>query len=138
MGILINLRTGTEVNIKTLRVEAEVRYWEDADLNGQEDFDGNIPCRYDHFWCPDIDTETGKINNWVIGNTAKLHYKVCDGCHWELLDEKDEIVVQNGNDYVPDTLCPERNGYGDYIIMSIDKDGYIRDWKFNIKDFINN
>ncbi len=135
----ITLKTEKQFEIKTLRVVAEVRYWEDATLNGKDDEEGNMPCRKgNEHWCPDIDIETGKIKNWLVGTTAKLHYKVCDGCHWELLDEDDNIVLQNEEDYVPETLCPDRNGYGDYIKMTIDAEGLIQNWKFNINDFTEN
>jgi hypothetical protein len=55
-----------------------------------------------------------------------------------VLDEKNEIVLQSIDDYVPNTLCPDGNGYGDYIKMTIDAEGLIQNWKFNINDFIEN
>jgi hypothetical protein len=134
----ITLKTEKDFEIKTLRVVAEVRYWEDATLNGKDDEEGNMPCRKDIHWCPDIDIETGKILNWVTGNVAKLHYKVCDRCHWVVLDKNNEIVLQSIDDYVPKTLCPDGNGYGDYIKMTINSEGYIQNWKFNINDFTEN
>jgi hypothetical protein len=33
-------------------------------------------------------------------------------------------------------MCPKENGYGDYVIMDIDKDGKILNWKPNLEDFI--
>ncbi len=37
--------------------------------------------------------------------------------------------------YVPETMCPVGNGYGDYIIMNVFEDGTIENWNFNIDDF---
>lgn len=119
-----------------LYVTAKVRYWEDSKVNGQNDTDDgkHIPCKTVGMWCPKIDIDTGVIDNWIIGITAEIHYKVCDEFYWELADEYYELVAQ-GEGYVPKTLCPKADGYGDYIIMDIDKDGKIKDWKFNPKDF---
>lgn len=127
-----------EVELKTLIVHAGVRYWEDSEVNGQEDTDGDlIPCRVGDTWKPIIDIDTGIITNWKKGTTAKVHYKVCDCCGWDLLDDKGNILLSNEDGYVPDTLCPADSGYGDYIIMSIDENGKIEDWEFELSDFQN-
>lgn len=120
-----------------LIVNAQVRYWDDALINGVEDSeDGkNTPCKQGEMWCPEINIETGIIENWEIGKTAKIHFKVCDGCGYKLLDTSGNVLKSQDDGYVPDTLCPIGNGYGDYIIMSIDENGQIDKWKFNIDDF---
>jgi hypothetical protein len=134
----MKIKTVTEVEVKTLRVVAEARYWEDSTVNGVEDTEGTlIPCRDGDNWCPVIDVETGIITNWEKGKTAEIHYKVCDQCSWSLLDTEDNVVATQEDDYVPDTLCPEGDGYGDYIIMNIDENGQIQNWKFNEEDFSN-
>ena len=46
---------------------------------------------------------------------------------FEVLDEQGNVVSEY-SDYVPKCMCPKENGYGDYIIMDIDKDGYINGW----------
>lgn len=125
-----------EVELKTLIVHAGVRYWEDAEVNGKEDTEGNlIPCRTADMWRPIIDIDNGVITNWEKGKVAKIHYKVCDCCGWELLDEKGNIILSAEDGYVPSTLSPADNGYGDYIIMHVDKNGKIEDWEFDIEDF---
>lgn len=125
-----------EVELKTLIVHAEVRYWEDTEVNGVDDeIGGFIPCRVGDSWKPIIDIDSGIILNWNRGTTAKVHYKVCDECSWELLDDKANIVLSEEDGYVPDTLCPKEPGDGDYIIMDIDENGKINDWKFDIDDF---
>ncbi len=119
-----------EVVLKTLEVMAGVRYYEDAIVDGVEDVDGKlIPCKKGSMWCPIIDIDTGVITNWKQGVKADVHYKVCDaGCYY-LKDEDGNVILQIENDYVPKMMCPKENGYGDYIIMDIDENGKIADWK---------
>jgi len=125
-----------EVELKTLIVHAGVRYWEDADVNGVEDENGNlIPCRVGDDWKPIIDIDSGIIKNWKQGVKADIHYKVCDECGWDLLDENGNILLRAEDGYVPDTLCPAESGHGDYIIMNVDENGQIADWEFNVEDF---
>jgi len=117
------------IEVKTLRVSAGVRYWEDATVNDVEDEEGNlIPCREGDCWCPIIDIDSGIITNWVKGITADIHYKVCDDGKYELLDESGKVVATR-NGYVPSVMCPKENGYGDYIIMDVDEHGKIADWE---------
>jgi hypothetical protein len=53
-----------KVEVKRLVVNAEVRYWEDATVNGKEDVDGTlVPCKNGDNWCPVIDLETGMVIN---------------------------------------------------------------------------
>ena len=120
-----------------LIVKASVRYWEDSKINGVEDTENgdNMPCKQGDLWCPEINIETGIIENWEIGKTASIHFKVCDGCSYKLLDTIGNVLAFQDDGYVPDTLCPAEHGYGDYIIMNIDENGQIDKWKFNIDDF---
>lgn len=125
------------MEIKYLLVKAHVRYWEDSTINGIEDTENGeiIPCKQGEMWCPKIDIATGIIQNWEIGKTASIHYKVADCCGWELLDENNSVISSQEDGYVPRTLCPAENGYGDYIIMNIDEKGQIDKWEFNLDDF---
>ncbi|WP_244939685.1 hypothetical protein [Acinetobacter guerrae] len=125
------------MEIKKIQVKANIRYWEDTKINGLEDTKNgeNVPCKKDGLWCPLINIETGVIENWEIGKTAFIHYKVCDGCAWELLGANNNIVKSKNDGYVPDTLCPAERGYGDYIIMNIDENGLIAKWQFDLDDF---
>ncbi|MGI4846605.1 MAG: hypothetical protein ACRYGK_00450 [Janthinobacterium lividum] len=113
-----------------IEVEAEVRYWDDATVNGVVDEDGSrIPCRTGECWTPTIDLRTGAVIGWPSGTTASVHYKVCDqGLYW-LLDASGHRVAKRRGHYVPDEiLCIEENGYGDYIILEIGSDGLIQGW----------
>ncbi len=113
-----------------IEVEAGVRYWEDAIVNGVEDEDGSrIPCRVGDSWCPTINLDTGEVVGWPSGTEADVHYKVCDdGRYW--LQDADGNRIASREGYVPDDfLCHTGNGYGDYIIMSIDGDGKVEGYR---------
>ena len=102
-------------------------------MDGVEDEQGDlIPCREGDIWKPIINVDSGKILNWTQGVTAEVHYKVCDQCSWELLDESGNVIKSVKDEYVPDTLCPKEEGYGDYIIMDVDANGMIANWKFEL------
>jgi len=110
-----------------IEVEAGVRYWEDASVNGAPDEDGTlIPFREGDLWRPKINLETGAVVDWPEGMTADVHYKVCDaGTYW-LLDANGSRIAKREDNYVPGAfLCHGDNGYGDYIILSIGADGKI-------------
>jgi hypothetical protein len=114
---------------KYLIVEAGVRYWEDATVNGVEDKDGSlIPFRSKGTWNPTIEIETGLIRDWPQGTSASVHYKVCDSGSYLLAEEDGNRVMQIIENYVPRCLCPLEEGYGDYIIMKIDGEGRIEGW----------
>lgn len=127
--------TRTEaVAVKFLKVEAGVRYWEDASVNGQEDSEGElIPCREGENWSPIIELETGIIQNWPADTIADIHYKVCDDGRYALLNA-DGDVVKSIDGYVPDIMCPVGGGYGDYIIMRVGPRGHIADWDYTALD----
>ena len=113
-----------------LIVSAEVRYWEDATVNGIEDTDGSlIPLRHGEAWRPTIELATGQIRDWPQGVSADIHYKVCDAGQYWLADDTGNKVAKYSGDYVPDNLlCIGDRGYGDYIIMKVGKDGKITGW----------
>lgn len=49
------------------------------------------------------------------------------------MDVNDEVIAK-GESYVPEFLCPNENGYGDYAIFDVDADGFIKDWDFGDSD----
>lgn len=114
-----------------LEVSAAVRYWEDASVNDCEDADGTlIPLRKGNDWCPIIDLDAGRIMDWPDDCIANIHYKVCDGGEYWLLNGERERIAKWGGYYVPDEfLCPGTNGYGDYIILTVNNCGSIADWE---------
>lgn len=122
--------------VQYLKVIANVRYWEDAEVNGVEDTEGElIPCREGDSWCPIIDLDNGKITNWKQGTTADIHYKVCDAGTYILCD-KDFNTVLSIDGYVPNMMSPKEQGYGDYIKMDVDANGVISKWKVDFRDFL--
>lgn len=118
------------MDAKYIEVSAEVRYWEDAEVNGVEDTDGSLmPFRRGDLWCPTIRLSDGAIMGWPEGTTALVHYKVCDQGDYWLLDHDQNRIAKYQGDYVPDKfLCHGDEGYGDYIIFNVAEDGKIIDW----------
>ena len=114
-----------------LIIKAGVRYWEDAIVNGIEDVDGTlIPFRRGNLWCPVIDIETGIVQDWPSDKTADVHYKVCDAGDYWIVDPVTKEQYKFKGDYVPDLfLCHVNTGYGDYIILKIDNEGKIANYK---------
>jgi len=128
-----------EVEIKTLLVDAGVRYWEDGSINGVDDLHGDlIPCKEMDRWKLNIDIDSGIITNWKKGVTADVHYKVCDDGIYHLLDSEGNTVLTKDG-YVPNILDLYRESYGDYIVVKIDENGKIENWNNNpnIEDFFN-
>ena len=131
----VQLTIKKEYDVKYLRAKVGARYWEDAEVNGFEDTDGIlIPCRDGEYWEPIIDVETGVIINWEKGKIASVHYKCCDDGYYTLLDANMN-VIKSIKGYVPDIMCPNREGYGDYVKMDIDADGKIKKWKPSFDEF---
>lgn len=123
------------VDIKFLQVSAGVRYWEDGVVCGVDDEEGAlIPHRVGDRWEPKIEIESGRIVDWPANVSASLHYKVCDDGKYSLLNESCSIVLQKEG-YVPDVMCPKEEGYGDYIIMDINEEGFIQNWKPDLSYF---
>lgn len=136
--------------VRYLLVDAGVRYYEDATVDGSYDISMHdnrvegvypkMPCveqikehptdtiHTNHLrWRPMIDIKEGVIINWRKGTTAHAFYKVCDNGTYSLLDA-DKKVLYEVDSYVPDCLAIEDEGFGDYIDMVIDEDGKIKDW----------
>lgn len=131
----MKVTTTVEKEVTHLNAFCGVRYWEDAEVNGIEDEDGDlIPCRDGDNWCPIIDLESGCIVNWDKGIKASLHYKVCDEGIYQLTNVDGEVIKEIEG-YVPDIMCPKDEGYGDYVIMDIDENGFIQDFKPTLKGF---
>ena len=97
-------------------------------------------CIYsDHWrWRPVINIETGRILNWQQGNTANVHYKVCDGFACCFTDGS-SVSILGYEGYVPDFMCPKEEPDGDHIVMDVDENGYIEDWDSSkVKKFVEN
>ncbi|MBR5271838.1 MAG: hypothetical protein IKU25_00365 [Clostridia bacterium] len=155
----LSIKVIKEVDAKYIQVNTAIRYWHYTEVNGEYDInfmetkgegEPNIPCAVkvkdepethicsDHWhWKPLINIETGQIENWKKGVTGNVLYKVCDEFACDVLDGE-KNVVHSYEGYVPDFMCPREAGYGDYIDMWIDEEGFIEDWdKSEVEEFFN-
>lgn len=126
----------SKVEVKTLIADMGVRYWEDGVVNGVQDDDDNpkMPLIENGAWKLRIDLASGVIADWPKGTTASVHYKVCDAGVYSLADAAGNVVaVKDG--YVPAMLSPEGDGYGDYVILSVDAEGKIDGWEADLAYF---
>lgn len=125
------------LNATHIEVEAGVRYWEDAAVNGVQE-DDDAPTIYgaeNGAWGVRIDLERGRIEGWPEGMTADIHYKVCDDGQYWLTDSAGQRLAKWRGYYVPDDfLCPGEDGFGDYIIMHVDAGGSIENWRAPLID----
>jgi hypothetical protein len=121
-----------KVPVAFIEVAADVRYWEDASVEGVADVNGDIPLREGDTWKPVINLATGEVKGWPQGVTADVHYKVCDEGEYWLQDESGQRVAKWKGCYVPDILSVGDNGYGDYIILKIAEDAKIIGWRPSI------
>ncbi len=120
---------------KFLAVSARIRYAADVNVNGEPCNElKDIPLFDVDIWNVLIDVDTGVIQDWPKGMCAVFHSKVCDEGKYALLNaERKEIKSYEG--YVPDCLAIDDTGYGDYIIITVDKTGKIKDWKPSFDHF---
>ena len=137
----IKSKTTKTIDIAYLQISAGVRHWEDSILNDIEDSLGKMPCIKDDCWCPIIEVDTGVIINWEQGNTAEVHYKVCDRGYYKFLDAEMKLI-RTSQMYPPEILSLKDPGWCDYIILDIDENGKIKHWEpeliedaFNTKSF---
>lgn len=136
--VKITVTRSIEVDAMFLKAECGVRYWDDAEVNGQQEGEDSPTIPFasprNETWTPVIELATGRVLDWPAGTTASVHYKVCDAGRYSLLDaEKSELVTIDG--YVPRIMCPKEHGYGDYVIMDIGADGQIADWSITLAEF---
>lgn len=75
----------------------------------------------------DIDLSNGKVKNWQQGISMKIYWKIVDQGIYEYYDENNQLFFSYEG-YVPDELAIEDDGYGDYVILNINKDGFIENW----------
>jgi len=103
--------------------------WEDADVDGESDDEDNprIPCVEDGRWNILIDIKTGHIVNWKQGVFACVCYKVVDDGIYTMYDNGMEKIDEYDG-YVPNLMSLDDEGWGDYINIRINEDGFIEDW----------
>lgn len=82
-----------------------------------------------------IDIDNGNILGWEKGSTLSVCDKVRDGGEYWLMDENYTEIVSTNNPYVPNMLDTQGDGFGDYMQFSVDKEGYIKNWRVEFSDF---
>jgi len=121
-------------DLRYLLIDAGVRHWEDATVNGKEDEAGDlIPCRHGERWQPKIDIQNSKITNWEKGKAASIYYKVCDDGEYFLTDSTGNKIMRARGYYIPECLCSD--GDCDYISMNINEDGVVSGFSIDIDEF---
>lgn len=120
---------------KTIRTYIKAIYFEDCYVDGTiDDEDDPKVCGYDPVYKAvvwDIDFNTGIVGNWN-GQEVEADYKVVDGGEY-VLEIDGKCVEDIEDEYVPVFLSIDNEGYGDYIHLTIGKDGKIDGWDDNVK-----
>lgn len=136
----VKVRSYKTVDVETAFCRIYPCCWEDSDVNNLEDDAENpaMPCVAKDadgqlVWEINIDLNTGLITNWTKGTTANIHYKSCDE-NTILFKDKSGAVIKRYDGYVPEFLAPEGNSFGDYVIMHIDENGHIQNFKPDLSD----
>lgn len=133
----IKLKIEKEFDVKFLAVTAGIRYAEDVEIDGKMcNLLTQIPWNDGKYWQIMINVNTGMIENWPIGKTAKMCAKVCDDGTYAILDANKEVIKEYEG-YVPDCLAIGDSGYGDYLILKIDENGKIKNWKPKFDEWQN-
>lgn len=131
----IQLKEENQVEVKFIKVSAQVRHWEGATVNGESSENGDlVPLRNGGLWEPVIDIDNGVVLDWPEGAVAEICFKVCDAGSYYLLDENKNVIASVEGDYVPSGLCHGGEGYGDYIIMCIGGSGGIVNYRPSINE----
>lgn len=136
------IKVEQEIEIAFAECRIYARYWQDAYVNGVKDDAENpkMPFVEEHNgekeWHIKINLDNGQICNWPQGTTAKVHYKSCDCNEVQILDRQLGII-KDYDGYVPTFLCPEGNGFGDYVIMNIDENGFIQNFNPVLDDIFD-
>lgn len=116
-----------EFDIKKVVIDVSPRYVGDSeDDDMPSDFPGLDETKSN--WRAVVDVDTGQIEGWPQGDARELHIKVCDAGTYSIYDVNAERVAKIDG-YVPNGLVPGE--YGDYIILSIDENGFITNWPKN-------
>lgn len=124
----IKLTIQKQFDVKYLKIDAQVRYWEGAEINGEVNESGKgVPFKNGDMWQPIIDIDSGIVVDWPENTEASFYFKVCDAGEYSLLDSDMNVIISKDG-YVPDGLCHGGNGDGDYIIFKVGKDGVIENY----------
>ncbi len=133
------IKTVQEIELAGAECWIHPRRWSTSQINGVNDVDDNpqMPLISEHkgenAWHIVVNLDNGQICNWPQGTKASIHYKSVDANYIDILDDRLGIVKEYEG-YVPNFLCPKEDGWGDYVIMEIDENGFIQDFNNNLDD----
>ena len=127
---------------KYLKVIIPTDWWiEDIsidDLGWEQDeidvFKKNYPNLFeDDNFVLNIQLSDGLVTNWVKGGCGCFRtVKLVDTGSYYIIDEDGDMVEDYEGSYVPEVLSIVEKGFGDYLEFYIDRDGHIRDWKYDV------
>ena len=121
-----------EIEVSTICIDINIRY-----VGGDDgDIPADFPLLKGNDWRAIVNMDSGKIEDWPVGEYREMHVKVCDAGIYTLYDDKGEPIAERDG-YVPHGVVP--GAYGDYVILSIDENGVITNWpkKPDISDFFD-
>lgn len=132
----------TIVDVKYLKVIIPIPYFEDYIVNEKEieAWDELPSCMKGGAFDTEeieftIDIDTGKILGWEEGTTFTSYAKVRDNGSYWIMDNNFQVIAPSRNRYVPSMLDTKGDGFGDYMQFSVNKYGYIEDFRVNFSDF---
>lgn len=141
--MIVTVNKPVDIEVSTIVVDSHIRYFDDCDIlkdgvwHTDDEDEPQMPCMEpvnmggytETRWRPIIDIDSGQILNWTKGIKAHTYYKVCDEFECSVLTKSGEAIIKYEG-YVPEFMAIDDRGYGDYIYLTIDENGYIRNWKF--------
>ena len=128
------LKVEREFKITKLMISVAVRY-------DEEDIPNDFPGRSGDILNLTIDLDKNQIEKYSWKEPVKLYMKVVDSGVYSVygievgtgLDGHDnEKIILEVQDYVPRCL----GKYGDYLVLDIEPDGKLTNFKFVIEDFV--
>lgn len=142
-----------KVKAKYLYCYIQPRYWEDADINNEEDNkEGTLFKKFfSHYlmspkmmmnlglperWSNDffrivIDLDNGCVNDWPKGIKADFYYKSCDMNVFTLLDKDHNTIYSTPEGETEYVIGPKfMNDFGDYFVLKVNEDGKIINYNF--------
>ena len=139
--------------VKYIRFRVGVYYWEDCWIDGYQvdEEDGSIVpfATEDGEWDFILDLDNGRILGWdeeVLKRCPDVkgmstYFKACDMVYRTMLDANLQPLHEEYRGYVPKILDfndkDGHYGFGDYVGLTINRDGTIQDWpKDNLEFFI--
>lgn len=118
----VKVKTEKEVEIKYVIVDVNPRYLDEEEQP--------VPLLNGDTWRVKIDIDSGRIENWPLGEARQYYWKICDAGSYYLLDDADNVVLSIEDNYVPNGLLPGE--WGDYLDLKINGDGVIANWLANV------